>query len=169
MPPTDVATGYPRRMRQQTHPFAVLADPVRRRIVEILAVGEHSAGTLSDVVATEHGISRTAVAHHLRVLRDHGAVRSAVDPIEPRSRTYRINPEFLGRLDDEVERLFRLWDHRYGTAERRAPLVDPPRSRDARVHRFGVAAERRLQAKLAAWGSRSRRAAYAGEASDATT
>ena len=154
-------------MTQPAHPFTVLADPVRRRIVEILAVGEHSAGTLAEVVATEHGISRTAVAHHLRVLRDHGAVTSAVDPVEPRSRTYRIDREFLARLDDEVERLFRLWDHRYGTAERRAPLVDPPRSRGARLHRFGVAAEQQMEAKLAAWGSRSRFASSAGDVSDA--
>ena len=136
-------------MTQPTHPFTVLADPVRRRIVEILAVGEHSAGTLADVVATEHGISRSAVAHHLRVLRDHGAVRSAVDAVEPRSRTYRIEREFLARLDHEVEQLFRLWDHRYGTAERRAPLVDPPRSRTTPPHRFGVAAERRAEQRAA--------------------
>ncbi|HEU4465103.1 MAG TPA: hypothetical protein VFR98_01150, partial [Agromyces sp.] len=103
----------------------------------------HSAGTLAEVIATEHGISRTAVAHHLRVLRDHGAVSSAVDPVEPRSRTYRIEPEFLARLDHEVERLFRLWDHRYGTAERR------------------------MEAKLASWDSRSRHAS-AGGASDAS-
>lgn len=167
MPRAGVATGYPRRMAQPTHPFSVLADPVRRRIVEILAVGEHSAGTLAEVIATEHGISRTAVAHHLRVLRDHGAVSSAVDPVEPRSRTYRIEPEFLARLDDEVERLFRLWDHRYGTAVRRAPLVDPPRSRGARVHRFGVAAERRMEAKLASWGTGSPLAS-AGGTSDAS-
>jgi len=138
-------------MMQPTHPFAVLADPVRRRIVEILAVGEHSAGTISDVVATEHGVTRTAVAHHLRVLRDHQAVTSVVDPLEPRSRTYRVNPEFLAALDDAVERLLRLWDHRYGAAEGRAPLVDPPRSRAVRVHRFGVAAQRRSDAKAAEW------------------
>ena len=167
MPRARDATGYPRRMTQPAHPFALLADPARRRIVEILAVGDHSAGTLSDVVAAEHGISRTAVAHHLRVLRDHGAVTSAVDPVEPRSRTYRIEREFLARLDDEVEHLFRLWDHRYGTAERRAPLVDPPRSRSARLHRFGVAAEQRMAARVASWGSRSRRSS-AGGASDAS-
>ncbi|MBM7504237.1 helix-turn-helix domain-containing protein [Agromyces aurantiacus] len=141
-------------MTQPVHPFAILADPVRRRIVEILAVGEHSAGTLGDVVATEHGISASAVSHHLRTLRDHGAVFSTVDPVEPRSRTYRLSQEFLALLDDEVERLFRLWDHRYGTTERRAPLVDPPRSRPSRPHRFGVAAERRAEERAVAWGRR---------------
>ncbi|MFE5672492.1 ArsR/SmtB family transcription factor [Agromyces sp. NPDC056523] len=137
------------------HPFAILADPVRRRVVEILAVGEHSAGTLCEVISSEHGVSRTAVAHHLRTLRRHGAVTSAVDPVEPRSRTYRLNVDFLARLDDEVEHLFRLWDHRYGASERRAPLVDPPRSRGARLHRFGVSAERRATERAAEWGRAS--------------
>ncbi|GGI47730.1 ArsR/SmtB family transcription factor [Agromyces flavus] len=134
------------------HPFAILADPVRRRVVEILAVGEHSAGTLCDVISSEHGVSRTAVSHHLRTLRRHGAVSSAVDPVEPRSRAYRLSADFLARLDEEVEHLFRLWDQRYGTAERRAPLVDPPRSRRARLHRFGVAAEHRAAERAAEWG-----------------
>ena len=133
------------------HPFALLGDPVRRRLVEILAVGEHSAGTLADVISTEHGVSRSAVAHHLATLRRHGAVTSAVDPVEPRSRNYRLNAEFLALLDEEVERIFRLWDHRYGTTERRAPLVDPPRSRGARPHRFGVAAEQRLLERAGPW------------------
>lgn len=133
------------------HPFALLADPVRRRLVEILAVGEHSAGTLSEVISTEHGVTRTAVAHHLATLRRHGAVTSTVDVVEPRSRSYRLNADFLALLDEEVERIFRLWDHRYGTTERRAPLVDPPRSRGARPHRFGVAAEHRLLERAGDW------------------
>src|SRR5690606_26775453 len=73
------------------HPFELLAHPVRRRVVEVLAVGEHSAGTLSEIAATEFGASRTAVAHHLAVLRKHGAVGSSVDGAEPRSRAYRLN------------------------------------------------------------------------------
>jgi DNA-binding transcriptional ArsR family regulator len=134
------------------HPFAVLADPVRRRLVEILAVGDHSAGTLCDVISAEHGVSRTAVTHHLGTLRRHDAVTSAVDPVEPRSRTYRLRADFLARLDEEVEQLFRLWDHRYGTLERRAAPVDPPPSRGARPHRFGFAAEYRAAERAAEWG-----------------
>lgn len=139
-------------MTKPTHPFTLLADPVRRRIVEVLAVGEHSAGTLCDVVTTEFGISRTAVSHHLRVLRDHDAVASTVDAVEPRARSYRLRREFLAILDEEVERLLRLSDHRYGTVERLAPpVVDPPRSRAARRHRFGEAAARRQAESLGAW------------------
>ena len=84
------------------HPFVVLADPVRRRIVEVLAVGDHSAGTPCDLVSTEFGVSRTAVSHQLRTLRANGAVHSTIDPAEPRSRSYRLEPGFLERLDLEV-------------------------------------------------------------------
>ena len=134
-----------------THPFVMLADPVRRRLVEILAVGDHAAGTLCDVISGEFGVSRTAVSHHLRTLRDNRVVESTIDLAEPRSRSYRLDPQFLERLDEEVGRLFRLFDHRYGTAERRAPLVAPPRSRDSRSHRLGVAEQRHRESQRAAW------------------
>ena len=50
------------------HPFEIVAHPVRRRMLEVLAVGEHSAGTLAEIAATEFGTSR-----------DHGLVPPA-DP-----------------------------------------------------------------------------------------
>jgi lactoylglutathione lyase len=54
------------------HPFTVLADPVRRRIVETLARGERSAGEVVEAVGGEFGISQPAISQHLRVLREHG-------------------------------------------------------------------------------------------------
>ena len=51
-------------------PFVAMAEPARRRIVEILASGEHTAGELAAAVGAEFSISRTAVSKHLRVLRD---------------------------------------------------------------------------------------------------
>ena len=54
------------------HPFEAMADPARRRIVDILASGEHTAGVLGAVLGAELRISRTAVSKHLRVLRDAG-------------------------------------------------------------------------------------------------
>ena len=50
----------------------MLGDPVRRRILELLADGEASAGTLTDVVHDEFGISQPAVSQHLKVLRENG-------------------------------------------------------------------------------------------------
>ncbi|QBI18443.1 ArsR family transcriptional regulator [Egibacter rhizosphaerae] len=54
--------------------FAALGDPVRRRILELLAEGEQPVGTLVVTLAAEHPISQPAVSQHLRVLRDAGLV-----------------------------------------------------------------------------------------------
>src|SRR5215472_16588189 len=55
-----------------THAFDVLGDPVRRRILELLADGEQSSGEVCAVVQEEFGISQPGVSQHLRVLRDNG-------------------------------------------------------------------------------------------------
>ncbi len=80
--------------------------PVRRRIIEVLAVGDHPVGELTDVIMEEFAVSRSAVSHHLRILRDHGAVIVAHDTLDVRLRSYRLDPAFLGRLDDAVAALF---------------------------------------------------------------
>jgi len=54
------------------HAFDVLGDPVRRRILELLAEGEQPAGAITAVVQREFGISQPAVSQHLRVLRENG-------------------------------------------------------------------------------------------------
>jgi DNA-binding transcriptional ArsR family regulator len=52
--------------------FAVLADPVRRRILELLGPGEMSAGAVTAVISEEFGITQPAVSQHLRALREVG-------------------------------------------------------------------------------------------------
>ena len=54
------------------HAFDVLGDPVRRRILELLADGEQSSGAVGAVVQSEFGISQPAVSQQLKVLRDNG-------------------------------------------------------------------------------------------------
>ncbi len=75
------------------HALDVLGDPVRRRILELLAEGEVSAGAIAAVIGDEFGISQPAVSQQLRVLREQGfaVVRPqgqrrlyAVDPNGPR-------------------------------------------------------------------------------------
>lgn len=61
------------------HAFDVLADPVRRRILELLAQGEHASGEVVDVIAAEFGISQAAVSQHLKVLRDTGFASVRID------------------------------------------------------------------------------------------
>ncbi len=119
------------------HPFEIVAEPVRRRIIEILAVGEHPVGMLNDVISMEFSVSRSAVSHHLRILRNEGVVAVQPDGGLPQSRLYRLNDEYLERLDDAVGELFALWDHRYGTGALRAPIRAGIPSRTPHAHRAG--------------------------------
>jgi DNA-binding transcriptional ArsR family regulator len=59
--------------------FGVLGDPVRRRILELLATGEQPAGDVASAIEGEFGLTQPAVSRHLRVLRESGfaSVRSA--------------------------------------------------------------------------------------------
>ena len=54
------------------HAFDVLGDPVRRRILELLAANELASGEVVDVISAEFGISQAAVSQHLKVLRESG-------------------------------------------------------------------------------------------------
>ncbi|MFD4422536.1 ArsR/SmtB family transcription factor [Agromyces sp. NPDC058484] len=119
------------------HPYEIVAEPVRRRIVEVLAVGDHPVGVLNDVITMEFSVSRAAVSHHLRILRDERVVTVEADGALPQSRLYRLNAEYLERLDDAVGELFSLWDHRYGTIQRRAPIHPAAPSRSPHAHRAG--------------------------------
>ena len=54
------------------HAFDVLGDPVRRRILELLAEGERTSGQVVEVIQAEFGISQSAVSQQLGVLRQSG-------------------------------------------------------------------------------------------------
>ncbi len=62
----------PRGPARLMHAFDVLGDPVRRRILELLASGELTSGAVTEVVREEFGISQPAVSQHLKVLRENG-------------------------------------------------------------------------------------------------
>lgn len=82
--------------------FEALADPTRRRILELVASGERTAGEL----ATEFSTSRPAVSRHLRVLRGAGLV---VCRGEAQRRLYRLDPARLGEAADWIERTRGNW------------------------------------------------------------
>ena len=110
------------------HLFELLAEPVRRRIVEVLASGEHTAGEIVTVICQEYSVGRTTVSNHLRILLDEKFVDvRAEGPI----RVYRLVWNALDRLDLEVEHLLELWDARTGYPYRTDPTVLP------RLHRGG--------------------------------
>ncbi len=99
--------------------FALLAEPVRFRIIEILATGEHTSGQLADVLHHEFGVSWATTSQHLAVLRRHGFV---VQRPQENHRFYRLDPGALESLDRAVDRLHTLWDARYGWPYRADPL-----------------------------------------------
>jgi DNA-binding transcriptional ArsR family regulator len=88
------------------HAFDVLGDPVRRRILELLAGGELAAGALSDVIRREFGISQPAVSQHLKVLRENGF--ATVRPDGAR-RLYAVADEPLRRIDAWLDQFRRFW------------------------------------------------------------
>jgi DNA-binding transcriptional ArsR family regulator len=86
------------------HAFDILGDPVRRRILELLADGEQAAGEVTTVVQGEFGISQPAVSQHLKVLRENGFAR--VRP-EGTRRLYAIDPAPLQEADAWLTEHFR--------------------------------------------------------------
>jgi DNA-binding transcriptional ArsR family regulator len=104
------------------HPFEIMAEPIRRRIVEILASGEHSAGEVVDVIRNEFGVSQPAVSRHLRILREADFVLVRIDYT---SRLYRLDPDAIDQLENEVDHLRQLWDRRTGPPGRPDPLAWP--------------------------------------------
>jgi DNA-binding transcriptional ArsR family regulator len=114
------------------HAFDVLGDPVRRRILELLADGEQSAGAITAVVQREFGISQPGVSQHLRVLRENGFAR--VRP-EGARRLYAVEPAPLQDVDRWLERFRQAWDRHLdalatelarGKRERRLREDPPP-------------------------------------------
>ncbi|MFP3906223.1 MAG: ArsR/SmtB family transcription factor [Acidimicrobiales bacterium] len=59
--------------------FDALGEPVRRRLLELLAGGEQTVGTLVDALQAEAPISQPAVSQHLKVLRDAGLVTARAE------------------------------------------------------------------------------------------
>lgn len=96
------------------HAFDVLGDPVRRRILELLAEGEHASGEVVAVIADEFGISQPAVSMHLRVLRDSGF--ATVRP-EGTRRIYAIDAGPLAEVDAWLHPFRRFWEQRLDALE----------------------------------------------------
>ena len=90
--------------------FEALADPTRRRIVELLAKEERSAGEL----AGHFRVSRPAVSKHLRVLREAGVVQVRE---EAQKRIYRLEPKALGTAEGWLARHRQFWHQRLDALE----------------------------------------------------
>jgi DNA-binding transcriptional ArsR family regulator len=87
--------------------FEALADPTRRRIVELVSERERSAGEL----AAAFSISRPGVSKHLRVLREEGIVEARD---EGTRRLYSLSDDGLAEVDDWLRR---FWTNRLDALE----------------------------------------------------
>jgi DNA-binding transcriptional ArsR family regulator len=91
------------------HAFDVLGDPVRRRILELLAKRDRAAGEVVEVIAREFGISQAAVSQHLKVLRESGF--ATVEPDGAR-RLYALNAKPLKQIDTWLDPFRVFWAHK---------------------------------------------------------
>src|SRR5689334_3125924 len=96
------------------HAFDVLGDPVRRRILELLAGGEQPSGSIAAIVQAEFGITQPAVSQHLRVLRDSGF--TTVRPDGAR-RLYAVGAEPFQEVEAWLDPFHRFWEQRLDSLE----------------------------------------------------
>jgi len=94
------------RMPTTADAFNAVAEPRRREILDLLAVGERPVNDLVELT----GMEQPQVSKHLRVLREVGAVRSRD---QGRRRLYRLDPEALRPIFEWVSPYQRLWEERF--------------------------------------------------------
>lgn len=89
------------------HAFDVLGDPVRRRILELLATSEQSSGEVVAAIQREFGISQAGVSQHLKVLRDSGFATARP---EGTRRIYTVTAKPLQEIDRWLNHFRRHWE-----------------------------------------------------------
>lgn len=92
------------------HAFDVLGDPVRRRILELLAEDEHTSGALVDVIQRDFGITQAAVSQHLRVLRETGFAQVRPDGTR---RIYSVDTKPLQEIDRWLDLFRAFWEPKF--------------------------------------------------------
>ena len=121
-----------------------MSEPIRWRLIEVLASGEHTSTNLAEVISAEFGVTRGAMQNHLRILRENGWVDYRQDET---SRFYHLEELVWRSLDAEVRRLKALWKQRIGTYEANddAPWLKPVRRARGRTgDRKGMRGRRTL-------------------------
>lgn len=89
--------------------FDVLGDPVRRRILELLAQREHASGEVVEVIGREFGITQSAVSQQLKILRENGF---ATVRAEGTRRLYAVDARPLAEVDAWLDQFRRFWGPR---------------------------------------------------------
>jgi len=86
--------------------FATLADPTRRRMLDMLAMREFTAGELVEAFP---GVSQPTISQHLKVLREAKLVTVRADA---QRRIYTLRPEALREVDNFIARYRKFWESR---------------------------------------------------------
>jgi DNA-binding transcriptional ArsR family regulator len=116
--------------------FEVLAEPNRRRILDLLRDGERPVGELVHDLA----VSQPAVSKHLGVLRDAGLVEARVDA---QRRLYRVRAEPLRQIDEWIAPYRALWTSSLDALERHLDdMGDAPDAKGERRRERPAAADR---------------------------
>ena len=102
-----------------------IADPTRRRIVELLAVRDRTAGELVE----EFDLSAPAISQHLNVLREAGLV---ITRAEGQSRIQMLNPDGLSGLESWLEKTRSVWSRRLDALECELRAEDEANARKAK-------------------------------------
>ena len=106
----------------------VIAEPTRRRILDVVRDGEHSVSELVDAV----GMHQPGVSRHLKVLRDAGLVEVRRDA---QRRLYRLRPEPLMELDAWLQPYRAEWSARLDSLEHHLRRTAKPTSENSKEHR----------------------------------
>jgi len=105
--------------------LAAIADPTRRRVVDLLRERPRRAGEL----ASAFRVSPPAMSRHLRVLRSSGLVEEARDERDARARVYQLRPEPFRALRDWLARVEGCWGEQLGAFEAHVARRDGPDAR----------------------------------------
>ncbi|MEX1009226.1 MAG: metalloregulator ArsR/SmtB family transcription factor [Acidimicrobiia bacterium] len=96
--------------------LTALADPTRRRVVELLRDGPRRAGELAE----GSGMTRPAMSRHLRVLRSSGLVEVAMMEDDARGRVYQLRPARFVALQAWLDQVHASWSEQLGAFKEHA-------------------------------------------------
>ena len=94
--------------------FGALADPTRRRVIELLGERAHRAGEL----ASAAGTSAPVMSRHLRILLEAGFVADERVPRDARLRVFRLRPEPVAAIRAWLDQLQAHWNEQLGAFKR---------------------------------------------------
>jgi DNA-binding transcriptional ArsR family regulator len=94
-----------RRAAELDRTLAALADPHRRRVIDLLGERPRRAGELAEAV----GLNPPALSRHLRALKTSGLIEDSHPAFDARVRIYTLRPKPMANLKAWLESTERLW------------------------------------------------------------